>query len=426
MISITHSTCDVAIIGAGLAGLAATDLLKSQGYEVKVLEEENSVGGRLLSRFLPDNVHFEEGPFSFGNKEQPLWDYIHRFSLPIIAHTPMENTFWFKDLKGTLNEKGTFLKGEEREVPLYLLWNYFRNKLEKIPEDMPCKYALERIGASPQAIAWLQANTVAGLIGEGFQTISTKALLTFLQQYDGSTSFYAIQGGNNRLAQALAEKMKEQILLNHRLQKIEQSNEKCVLHGETFTIESRRVIFTIPLSEMKKIEIKPSLSIKKQEASTNTFYTTCARLSIVAPPAILGIPPRGGVFLFSDRLGWFRDQTAFQVNPYNKTVICVSIVGDQVRKLTETSINEWKQSINDALSELYPSWDPNKAEFYPSFWKEGYSYFAADMTEIQTSLREFEGRFHFAGEHTSKKFSSMNGAIESGIRAAKEILKLEN
>src|SRR5687767_5911227 len=32
-----------------------------------------------------------------------------------------------------------------------------------------------------------------------------------------------------------------------------------------------------------------------------------------------------------------------------------------------------------------------------------------------------EGRIHFAGEHTSKRFASMEGALESGRRVANEI-----
>lgn len=32
-----------------------------------------------------------------------------------------------------------------------------------------------------------------------------------------------------------------------------------------------------------------------------------------------------------------------------------------------------------------------------------------------------EGRIHFAGEHTSRLSTSMDGALESGARAAQEI-----
>ena len=184
------------------------------------------------------------------------------------------------------------------------------------------------------------------------------------------------------------------------------------------------MIFAIPLSEMKKIEISPSLSLEKQEAIQNTPYTFCARISIIAPPAIFGIPPRAGVFLFSDCLGWFREQTLFQIDPHKKTVLNISVVGHQAEKLS-SSVQEWKKSIDEALSKLYPNWDPKLAEYYTHVWKKGYSYFPKNMNELQNSLRKVEGRLHFAGEHTSDKFSSMNGAIESGIRVAEEILSCE-
>jgi len=417
-------SCDVAIVGAGLGGLTSAHYLKSQGCDVKVVEATNRVGGRVFTHHLPDKIHFEEGPFSFGDGEQHLWDYVQQFELPIVKHPQMERIFKFKDWAGKMSEKGLFLEGQEQEIPLYLLLNNFCDKLEQIPEDIPLYDALKLVGASENAIEWLQANTLIGLLGNGFKTNSTFAALTFLKQYDDSASFCAIQGGNDQLPQAFAKELKEDILFNHRVKKIEQLKEKCILKGDTFTIEAKRVIFAIPLPEMKKIEIVPSLSPEKLSAIQNIPYTLCARISIVAPPAIFGIPPRGGVFLFSNSLGWFREQTLFQVDPHKKTVLNVSAVGDLAEKLSNSK-EEWKKSIDATLSELYPDWNPEKAEYYTDVWKEGYSYFSANMHELQDSLRKPEGRIYFAGEHTSHKFSSMNGAIESGIRVAKKILSCE-
>lgn len=415
--------CEIAVIGAGLAGLTAADHLKSQGYDVKIIEAESRVGGRVLTYHLPDDTHFELGPFSFGDGEQPLWGFVHQFALPIVKHTQMEKIYCFKDCSGKISETGFFLKGQEKEIPLFQLLNTFRIELEKIQEDMPLSDALRQIGASDDAIDWLQANTLIGLLGNGFQTNSTHAALAFLKQYDHSTNFYAIKGGNDQLPQAFAKRLNENILFNHRVQKIEQLKDECILKGETFTIKAKRVIIAIPLPEMLKIKITPSFSLEKQEAIQNIPYTLCARMSIIAPPAIFGVPPRAGVFLFSDNLGWFREQTLFQTDPHKKTVLNISVVGDQAEKLS-TSLEEWKKSINDTLSKLYPNWDPKLAEYYPHVWKEGYSYFPPNRY-LQDSLRKVEDRIHFAGEHTSQMFSSMNGAIESGIRVAKEILGSE-
>ena len=45
----------------------------------------------------------------------------------------------------------------------------------------------------------------------------------------------------------------------------------------------------------------------------------------------------------------------------------------------------------------------------------------AGQKNFREILARKEGFFHFAGEHTSIYRSSMNGAIESGLRASKEI-----
>jgi monoamine oxidase len=42
-------------------------------------------------------------------------------------------------------------------------------------------------------------------------------------------------------------------------------------------------------------------------------------------------------------------------------------------------------------------------------------------TRLQTAIVQPEGRIHFAGEHTSLYHAWIQGALESGIRAAKEI-----
>jgi monoamine oxidase len=413
--------CDVAIIGAGLAGLAAGDYLKSQGYHVIVLEAEGRVGGRVFTDHLSENIHVELGAFSFGNGEQPLWDYIHRFDLPIIEHTLMERSFLFKNQRGTTCEKGFFLRGKEQEIPLYQLMDYFRPELEKITKDLSFAEALQSVGASSEAMEWLQLNTLPGLLGNGFQSLSTKAVLAFLKQYDNSTSFYALRGGNDQLPQAFAEQLKGHIFFHHRVQKVERLKETCLLKGATFAIEAKRIIFAIPLPELSKIEIDPSLSVEKQHAIQNIFYTKCACLSIIAPPHILTLLPRGGVFLFSDQLGWFREQSAFQVDPQKKTIITINVVGDRAEKLS-SSIEDWKGSINDTLSTISKSWGSEQIQYHLHVWEEGYPYFAPGYDEKQSCLKEPEGRFYFAGEHTSQQFASMNGAIESGIRAAKEIL----
>ena len=57
------------------------------------------------------------------------------------------------------------------------------------------------------------------------------------------------------------------------------------------------------------------------------------------------------------------------------------------------------------------------------FWGHGaYSQFApGQMTSWLPLAARPEGRLHFAGEHTSRLAGLMEGALESGQRAAQEV-----
>jgi len=63
--------------------------------------------------------------------------------------------------------------------------------------------------------------------------------------------------------------------------------------------------------------------------------------------------------------------------------------------------------------------------WYGDRWARGaFALFAPDQqTELQAAIVAPEGRIHFAGEHCSLYHAWIQGALESGIRAANEIHK---
>jgi monoamine oxidase len=57
-------------------------------------------------------------------------------------------------------------------------------------------------------------------------------------------------------------------------------------------------------------------------------------------------------------------------------------------------------------------------------WSRGsiVAFRPGQMTSIMPAIGEPEDRLHFAGEHTSSWMGWMEGALESGERAAREVL----
>ena len=83
----SKASTDVLIIGAGLSGLYAANLLEEEGYKVTVLEADKRVGGRVLTqKEIPGNP--ETGGTAFGSGYARVIDTANRFGINLIDLNP--------------------------------------------------------------------------------------------------------------------------------------------------------------------------------------------------------------------------------------------------------------------------------------------------------------------------------------------------
>jgi monoamine oxidase len=415
-------SCDVAVIGAGLAGLAATDYLVEKGIDAHLFEAQAFCGGRVFTRHLVEGLHFEEGALSFSDAEETLWKYVHRFSLDVIEQSSIDKQFHFRGLTGNFSDKGHFLEGEEKNIILTDLLGYYLSRID-LKADEPVASALKKAGASEIAMQWLIENTLLGLIGDSIENVSVLAMQAFFTQYKGSKKLFAFKGGNDHLPQALSQHLAQRVHLNFPIKKIKQCATALLLEGKQ-PVYAKKVILAVPLKALQQIEITPPLPKAMQEAMCSIPYTTCSRLTLTSSPGLFK-EIRGGVVATAPA-GWFRDQTLFQNNPDQATVVSLNCVGQAARKMqaetkrTQHAVAELKIFAPDAAEAAF------EGHFYS--WNEvawiqgGYAYYPPGKFCLQKVLATAIGNVHFAGEHTSEKFASMNGALESGIRTAQEII----
>jgi monoamine oxidase len=104
------------------------------------------------------------------------------------------------------------------------------------------------------------------------------------------------------------------------------------------------------------------------------------------------------------------------------------MTGEQARRVTEMKETERLRFTLGEMEKVYPAirknfeggtsvcWDEDR-------WARGaYAWFKpGQMSDLLPHIARPEGRIHFAGEHVSSWPGWMQGAFQSGHRAAREI-----
>lgn len=441
----------VLILGGGLAGLAAAYELKKIGHTVTILEARKAPGGRVRTlRDFDDGLYAEAGPIAFPQSHEFTFGYAQelglqtRFSFKIgydsIAHI---NGQVFRIGSGS-SSVPLDLKPNERQAGIYQLPRHYLEEymrevgnprraswppasLREI-DGLSLKQLLEQKGASQAAMDVIAASQL-GLLGFGIDAISAMdAVVTEAIATD--SAFYEIANGNDELAYALKKKVKKQFRKQAVVQRIEQNESGVTVtytqSGETLSLTADRVICTIPFPVLKNIEVFPAFSASKQQAIDELKLTPVTRTYQQFRSRLWE----------ADKLDGYGITDLDIQNTYSPTLtqpgtrgILASYTGGQ-RALDLSAMSEAARQdfVLDNLRELFGRVDRQYESGISQIWhqdpwaKGAFTYFEpGQMATLLPLAQRPEGRIHFAGEHTSAWHGWMNGALESGNRAASEV-----
>jgi monoamine oxidase len=443
---------NVVVLGGGLAGLAAGFELKKAGHTVTILEARKFAGGRVQTiRDFASGQYAEAGASAFPPSHAFTYGYATDLGLPLrqVSRPDLDSMANIRGNQFRISSTGPtnipfHLTAAEREkgvlgiIPLYLqsYMNEVGNprKPNWPPADLSAidavslKHLLSDLGASDGAIDIIAASQL-GLLGFGLDSFSAMdGVVT--EAIASDPIFYEIVDGNDQLASALKRKVKKQFRKSSVVTRIEQ-NESGVTVTYTNsdgvqTITADRVICTLPFPVLKDIDIAPAFPEDKRQAINELKLTPVTRTYLEF---------RNRVWEQAGLSGYGLSDLPIQ-NTYSPTLtqegkpgILTSYTGGQraldIGSMTESNRQSY---VLRQMGNLFSGLDNQYTGGTSQIWHEdqfargAFTYFKpGQMATLLPIAQRAEGRIHFAGEHTSAWHGWMNGALESGNRAAEEV-----
>lgn len=444
----------VIVVGAGMAGLVAAHELLRAGHDPLILEARGRVGGRVhtLREPFSDGLYGEVGAMRIPRTHDLTLAYCQRFGLQL-------KPFTIGNRQGWVHLQGVRRRYAEVEADCTLLpfdvapheagkwvetlWNDaiadIRDRLTRGGDEAWAQIEKELDQYSTREFlswrGWSEgAIEMYGLLMFQEALMNSSVLEVLREEV---TSCYAdlqqISGGMDLLPRAFLSSLGSRIRFGARMTAIDQSDSSATVHFQTasgrFTETADRVIITVPFAALRHVEALKPFSRPKQRAIRQLHYDASAKILMQCrrrfweeddgifgggtvtdlPIRCMFYPDHGretgrGVILAS--YTWSEDAQRWgSLSPEERIVQAIEDVAQihpQIRDEFEVGVSHmWHD--DELAGGAFALFDPEQ------------------KTQLHAAIVAPEGRIHFAGEHASLSHAWIQGAIESGLRTAKEV-----
>jgi monoamine oxidase len=415
---------DVIVVGAGLAGLTAAEELAGRGLEVAVLEARDRVGGRTCSRTVAGQA-VDMGAEHVGPKHRRVRALAQR--LGVRAEPSRLLTAKARWQLGGADKIGHVPPLSPREtLSAAAVLGRLARLSRRVPADEPWSEPSALMYDRISLADWFDAQRLRGraralheaLWQDGYaartERISLLHVLWTIRRSGGPVSGlrdalgHRLEGGTQGLALGLARRLGSRVELGRAVARIEQDGRSVgVVTADGERREAARAIVCAPVPTLRRIDFAPALPEQLRQASEELAFGRVTTIVVGAPWA----PERGvGLVAGNERFGsaWRRGRTA-------KAKV-LDAVPDAVPGLAQ-EVARASGIPGDALESETLAWpdEPLSTGSYVNFAP-------GQLTRLGPHLRRSHGRVHFAAAERSSWPIFMEGAIESGSRAAAEVL----
>ncbi|WP_349410098.1 flavin monoamine oxidase family protein [Pseudalkalibacillus sp. SCS-8] len=456
----------ILILGAGMAGLVAGSLLKQAGHQVILLEGNDRVGGRVFTMRKPFSTgnYLEAGAMRIPSEHKLTLEYIRKFNLPLnsfINSTPNDYLYvnGVKTRRSSYERSPSILKSPVKEeyrnktaLDIFLeVVQPFLDIYNRAPPQEQIKLKEEydtysfgsflRNNPFGNSLDLPTIHLIQVMLGiEGFPELSFIDILTDVVStiFNGEIDYYEITGGNDLLPWSFMKELCRDVHFNQTVTQINQSGGKVEVSTrdsrtwQNHLVQADYVITTIPFSVFQFVRLLPShsFSFYKRSAIQALHYVPSTKIGLEFNHKFWEGEGIYGGSLTTDLPLQFSYYPSHDLGKPGPGVMLGSYSWEDNAALWDALPEQLR--IHEALRMLSYvhgpvvfssfmqgasfSWAQN--QFSGGCFTLFKPYHFRDYGEV---IRMPEGRVHFAGEHTSSFHGWIEGAVQSGIRAAWEV-----
>ncbi|MFM9075123.1 MAG: flavin monoamine oxidase family protein, partial [Bacteroidota bacterium] len=443
---------EIAIVGGGLAGLSAGYTLRKSGIPFTLYEASGRLGGRTFT--IPDAV--VDGAWVDFGAEYVDTTHVHLIDLATELGVPITDLRSDPLASKTFYFEGRYITEKEIVEALNPYVSSIQQDIDSLPDELHYRNANAFRELDNRSITdylkekgingWLYRFLDMALVAEYAMDCEEQSALNLLVllstpiRYDEHYHLFGaehevmkVKGGTGSLSDALGKNLGDSVRTGWTLKGIDQQQDRHQLIFETSEGEQKLmpdlIILALPLPVLRQISRNFRFPDRKERSIAETGFGNAAKVA-------MGFTSRP-----------WREQgfQGYTFTDVNETVIWDSSQGVDIPGGSLSFIGGGKISddfLNQSYADITDKWLSGAEQIYPGV-KAAYNgriskfcwavnplaggsytcYRKGQWSEFFGVDVEPVGNILFAGEHCSLAFQGyMNGAIETGLQAAKAVI----